>query len=102
MVSGIVVIVVGVILSVVVGRTIERAGRPFLDDVFRDERISGAMARLLSVLFYLLAIGSAGLIATVPVLRDTWIYDAALKLGIVLLVLGAAHGSVIGILVVVK
>lgn len=102
MIGSLIALALGVILCIVVGRVLERVGRPFLDDVFKDERVSAAVARLLSVMFYLLAFGSIALVGTLPMPDLGWLQATALKLGITLLVLGGAHASVVGLLLIVK
>ena len=102
MVSIVAVLVLGTVVSVVVGRILRRAGRPFLDDVLRDERVSEAVARLLSVMFYLLALGTVALIGTIPLDEMPWLYATSLKLGAVLLIIGAVHGFTILALLRIK
>jgi hypothetical protein len=101
-VSLVAVLVLGCAISFVVGRTLRTAGRPFLDDVLRDERVSEAVARLLTVLFTLLSLGTVALVAIVELPGWETIYATALKLGIVLLVIGAAHGMTLLVLLRIK
>lgn len=102
LVNTVVVIVIGVVLAIVVGRMLERVGRPFLDDVFQDARVSHSMARLLSVMFYLLALGSVIVVSTIDMPSWKWVWATALKLGIMVAVLVALNAAVVAILLLVK
>ncbi|MFI6131966.1 hypothetical protein [Micromonospora sp. NPDC051141] len=85
---------VSVGLTVWVARTLSRNGLVFLRDVFPDERLAEAVNSLLVVGFYLLNLGYV----TVAMKESDPIGDASqaleqlsLKVGLVLLVLGALH-----------
>ena len=84
---------VAVPLTVWIARTLFRNGQVFLDDVFSDARLAGAVNQLLVVGFYLLNLGYACLLmkadpATTPVAA---VETLASKLGALLLTLGAVH-----------
>jgi hypothetical protein len=100
--SIIIVLVLGVAVTIVVGRALQGLGEPFLEDVFQDQRVSDSVARLLSVLFYLLALGVVALVGTVNLSSMTWLYATSAKLGIVLLVLGVVHGGTLLALLRIK
>jgi len=90
----IVYIVLDVALTVWVARTLSRNGRVYLEDVFRNERLATAMNQLLVVGFYLVNFGFAALwLSTDANLADVrQVFQfLALKLGTVLLVVGALH-----------
>jgi hypothetical protein len=81
-------------LTVWVARTLSRNGLVFLEDVFSDARLAKAVNHLLVVGFYLLNLGYVtvamrygGDIATVSHALE----ELSLKIGLVLLVLGALH-----------
>ncbi|MEU7573249.1 hypothetical protein [Micromonospora sp. NPDC049240] len=81
-------------LTVWVARTLSRNGLVFLRDVFPDDRLAEAVNSLLVVGFYLLNLGYV----TVAMKESDPIGDASqaleqlsLKVGLVLLVLGALH-----------
>ncbi|MFI5833028.1 hypothetical protein ACIA5A_05045 [Micromonospora sp. NPDC051300] len=81
-------------LTVWVARTLSRNGLVFLRDVFPDDRLAEAVNSLLVVGFYLLNLGYV----TVAMRESDPIGDASsameqlsLKVGLVLLVLGALH-----------
>ncbi|WP_055589954.1 hypothetical protein [Peterkaempfera griseoplana] len=86
---------VGTALTVWVARTLSHNGRVFLADVLQgDEKLADAVNHLLVVGFYLVNLGFVALwmktdrnITTVP-----GVFDAlSVKIGTVLLVLGALH-----------
>lgn len=85
---------ISIALTVWVGRTLSRAGKVFLEDAFADERLAGAVNHLLVVGFYLLNLGYVSV-----AMRDHDTIDGAssvmeqlsLKVGFVLVVLGAVH-----------
>ena len=87
-------IVLTVALTVWVANTLSRHGRIYLADVFRNEKVGGAMNQLLVVAFYLVNFGFVALwLRTadhVVTLRDL-MQMLASKLGAVLLVIGALH-----------
>ncbi|SCL29327.1 hypothetical protein GA0070616_3864 [Micromonospora nigra] len=81
-------------LTVWVARALTRNGMVFLDDVFADERLARAVNNLLVVGFYLLNLGYV----TVAMRHADPVHTASeameelsLKIGLVLLVLGALH-----------
>jgi hypothetical protein len=100
--SIIIVLVLGIAVTVVVGRALQGLGQPFLEDVFSDQRVSDSVARLLSVLFYLLALGVVALVGTMNLSSMNWLYATSAKLGVVLLVLGVVHGGTLLALLRIK
>jgi multisubunit Na+/H+ antiporter MnhB subunit len=96
-------LVLGVVITVVVGRALRAAGRPFLDDVMQDDRVADSMARLLTLLFYLVSLGATFLVSTYQMPAGVnWLYATSIKVGIVLLVIGALHGATLVALLVIK
>lgn len=88
------VVVLGALLTVLVGVLLYRNGEPFLDEVFADREKARSVNRLLVVLFNLVVLGILALFSVVDV---PWVSGAfqivVTKLGVVLLVLGIAHGT---------
>ena len=87
-------LVVSVGLTIWVARTLSRNGLVFLEDVFQNERLARAVNHLLVVGFYLLNLGyvtvamrHSGAIGTPSAALE----ELSLKIGMVLLVLGALH-----------
>lgn len=81
-------------LTIWVARTASRNGQIFLEDVFADERLARAVNSLLVVGFYLLNLGYITVAMRHPdPIRSTSeaMEELSLKVGLVLLVLGALH-----------
>ncbi|MET7419587.1 hypothetical protein [Dactylosporangium sp. NPDC005555] len=85
---------VSIVLTVWVARTLLKNGQVFLDDAFADERLARSVNHLLVVGFYLLNLGYVAVALKIgQALPDgsTALEALALKLGLVLLVLGGLH-----------
>nr|BFE55852.1 hypothetical protein GCM10020063_003780 [Dactylosporangium thailandense] len=85
---------VSIVLTVWVARTLLKNGQVFLDDAFADERLATSVNHLLVVGFYLLNLGyvAVALKISEPITDESGAVEAlAMKLGTVLLVLGAVH-----------
>lgn len=81
-------------LTVWVARTLSRNGLVFLEDVFADKRLADAVNSLLVVGFYLLNLGyvTVAMKDADPVrTASEALEQLSLKVGLVLLVLGALH-----------
>jgi hypothetical protein len=88
-------LLISVVLTIWVGRTLSSNGRVFLADVFKDsESLAKAMNQLLVVGFYLVNLGLVALLLTTgsPVtdLRSA-IETLSIKVGTVLMIVGALH-----------
>ncbi|MFC0115626.1 hypothetical protein [Kibdelosporangium aridum] len=94
-------LVVGVILVAIDGQIIYRSGRRYLERSHGDSGAGTSMARLVTVLFHLVVLGLLMLISTVDV-GDNQTEGVILRLGIVLLLLAAAHGVTMAILARIK
>lgn len=93
-----VVLVAGIAATVVVGQVLLRTGRSILDDAYPDRRTAASVNRLLAVLYHLGALGLIALISTVDVPVGGAVQTVVTKVGIVLLVLGAALGLLLALL----
>ncbi len=87
-------LVVGVGLTLFVGRVLYRSGGPFLADALRDRALADSINRLLIVGFYLIGLGGVALLLAV----DSGLASAAdvvkavvIRTGVLFLVLGALH-----------
>jgi len=85
----------GIGLTVVVARTLFRHGKAFLTDVLGEPSLADSLNRLLVVMFFLISLGYVA----ISLRFDQGIASASravellsLKLGLVLLGLGALHG----------
>jgi hypothetical protein len=94
-------IVVSVFLTIWVGDTLYRNGRPFLVSVFKEDGLADSVNRLLVVGFYLVNFGAAAILINTFGAPDTWagmLKQTVTRIGIVLLVLGFMHFSNVFIL----
>lgn len=92
------VLFLGVVLTIVVGQFLIRSGRPFLADVFREPETARSVTRLLVVLFHLVVLGVIALVATIDVTLAHPIQTIVVRLGLVLLVVGAAYAGTLFVL----
>jgi uncharacterized membrane protein YdfJ with MMPL/SSD domain len=85
------VLIAGTALTLAVGVILRRNGQALLEEVYPAPRAAG-LSRLVAVGFYLVALGVLALISTVSVPVDGLLQTVVTKLGVVLLILGAAYG----------
>jgi uncharacterized membrane protein YdfJ with MMPL/SSD domain len=97
LVSYLVLLVVGTALTTVVGAILRRSGQALLEEVYPPPRAAG-LARLVAVGFYLVALGVLALISTIDVPVQGLVEELITKLGVVLLILGAAYGLTLVVL----
>jgi hypothetical protein len=87
------IVVVGGLITLVVGQILMRSGIGFLRDVFDSEDAAVSANRLLGVLFHLVALGFLALISTYrPFDVEGRVQIVVTQLGGVLLLLGVLHG----------
>jgi hypothetical protein len=91
LVSYLAVLLSGMALTVLVGVILRRSGQALLEEVYPEPRAAG-LTRLVAVGFHLVAFGVLALISTVSVPVDGAVQTVVTKLGVVLLLLGAAYG----------
>lgn len=93
LVSYLVMLVIGIALTTVVGTILRRSGQSLLAEVYPPPRAAG-LTRLVTVGYFLTALGVLALISTVPVPFPVQglIQVQITKLGVVLLILGIAYG----------
>lgn len=87
-----VVLLAGVALTLGIGTLLLRAGRPYLEQVFTDAKVAAGVDRLLTVLFLLVTLGFVALVTTADFGIDGVYERVMVKLGLVLLVIGATYG----------
>src|SRR5256886_17664042 len=81
-------------LTVWVGRTLFRNGRPFLVSVFKEDGLADSVNTLLVVGFYLINFGAAALLINAggaPSSFADMVQETVTRVGVVLLVLGFMH-----------
>lgn len=91
LVSYLVLLGTGTALTLLVGVIVRRSGQALLEEVYPEPRAAG-ITRLVAVGFNLFALGVLALISTVTIPVDGAVQTLVTKLGVVLLVLGAAYG----------
>src|ERR1700687_3551633 len=87
-------LIASVLLTVWVGNTLFRNGRPFLVSVFQEQGLADSVNTLLVVGFYLINFGAAALLINAggaPNSVADMLQETVTRLGVVLLVLGAMH-----------
>ena len=88
-------------LTIWVGDTLHRNGRPFLVSVFKEDGLANSVNRLLVVGFYLVNFGAAAILINTGSAPDGWagmLKQTVTRIGVVLLVLGFMHFSNVFIL----
>jgi hypothetical protein len=93
-------LVVSIALTFLVGRLLITAGEPFLQEVFQDQKVTRSVNLLLSVLFHLITLGVLAIISGIDLGPADPVQRFVTRLGVVLLVLGAAYG--ISMLVLIR
>jgi hypothetical protein len=93
-------LVVSVALTFLVGRLLVTAGEPFLQEVFRDTKVTRSVNLLLSVLFHLITLGVLAIVSVVRLSSENTLQTFVMRLGVVLLILGIAYG--ISMLVLIR
>jgi len=87
-------IAVSIALTVWVGDTLYRNGRPFLVNVFKEDGLADSVNHLLVVGFYLVNFGAAAILINTggkpPSVTDM-LKQTVTRIGVVLLVLGFMH-----------
>jgi len=87
-------IAASVLLTIWVGRTLYRNGRPFLVSVFKEDGLADSVNRLLVIGFYLVNFGAAAILINtggVPGGIAEMLKQTVTRIGVVLLVLGFMH-----------
>ena len=87
-------VVASVALTIWVGDTLYRNGRPFLVNVFKEDGLADSVNHLLVVGFYLVNFGAAAILintgGTPPTVTDMF-KQTVTRIGVVLLILGFMH-----------
>lgn len=94
-------LIVGVGLVLIDGQIISRSGRGYLRKVYEPEA-ARSMIQLVVGLFYLVVLGLLALISMIDIDTGLPVRDVVAQLGILLLVLAAAHGLTITILMRIR
>jgi hypothetical protein len=100
--SYVVTILIGVIITFVVGRLLFPAGYDLLREVFGARTLTTSLNRLLVTLYYLIALGLLTLVATTNPFGLNGIKLIITKTGIFLLILGAVYGLTVFALAIAR
>lgn len=97
-------LVVSVGLTFLVGSLLVKAGQPFLQEVFQDEKVTRSVNLLLSVLFHLITLGVLSMVSVLELgnAEERPLQAFVMRLGIVLLLLGVAYGVSMLVLIRVR
>lgn len=95
-------LVVSIALTFLVGRLLITAGEPFLQEVFRDQKVTRSVNLLLSVLFHLITLGVLAIISGIDLGPADPVQRWVTRLGVVLLILGIAYGVSMLVLIRVR
>lgn len=86
------IVAIGLVLTLIVGRILMRSGIGFLRDVFEDHDVALSITRLLAVAFHLVALGFMALISTwQPFAVNGTAQLIVTRVGGILLFLGILH-----------
>jgi len=94
-----------VLLTVWVGDTLHRNGRPFLVSVFKEDGLADSVNRLLVIGFYLVNFGAAAILINTggaPATVADMLKQTVTRVGVVLLVLGFMHFSNLLVLHIIR
>jgi hypothetical protein len=94
-------LLIGVLLVLVDGQILYRGGLGYLQKVYPKDSARSVM-QLVSVLFHLAVLGLLALISMMNVSTGMPARDLVVKLGVVLLMLAAAHGVTMAIVVGIR
>jgi len=87
------IVLIGTLLTLLVGQILIRSGRPIVSEVFEDEQTARSATSLIAVLFHLVALGLLGTISTFDLIEvEGTVQTMVTKIGQVLLVLGILYG----------
>jgi len=86
-------LVVGAVLVFLDGWLLRRSGTTYLSAVYPDSSIADSVNQLIAVLFHLTGLGVVALLAALGPTAGDPFTTLVLQLGVLFLVLAAAHGS---------
>jgi hypothetical protein len=89
---------IGVGMVIIDGQILYHSGRRYLMASYGDPAAGASMARLITVLFHLAVLGLLALLSTIDIGDPNSMPSIVGKLGVMLLVLAAAHGVTLSIL----
>jgi hypothetical protein len=90
--SYVITVVIGTIVTLVVGQLLRRLGYDFLIEVYEDRALAASLNYLLVTLFHLMALGLLGIVSTVNPRGIDGIQLVITRTGFTLLILGGVYG----------
>jgi len=91
-------LIIGIVLVAIDGHLIYRSAVRYLTNSYTERSSATSMARLVSVLFHLVVLGVLALVSVIDFSVGGQLQTVVLRLGVLLLILAAAHGLTITIL----
>ncbi|TDQ00903.1 hypothetical protein EV186_102769 [Labedaea rhizosphaerae] len=91
-------LIIGIVLVAIDGHLIYRSAVRYLANRYTERGSATSMARLVSVLFHLVVLGVLALVSVIDIDAGGQLQTVVLRLGVLLLILAAAHGLTITIL----
>jgi hypothetical protein len=90
--SYVITVVIGTIVTLVVGQLLRRIGYDFLIEVYEDRTLATSLNHLLVTLFHLMALGLLGIVSTANPRGINGIQLIITRTGFTLLILGGVYG----------
>jgi hypothetical protein len=90
--SYVITVVIGIIVTLVVGQLLRRVGYDFLIEVYKDRTLAASLNYLLVTLFHLMALGLLGVVSTANPGGRNGIQLIITRTGFTLLILGGVYG----------
>ena len=91
-------LIIGIVLVAIDGHLIYRSAVRYLANRYTERGSATSLARLVSVLFHLVVLGVLALVSVIDIDAGGQLQTVVLRLGVLLLILAAAHGLTITIL----
>lgn len=96
--ADLVFVLLGLVIVFIDGQLIRRSGTTYLNSVYPSTSVADSVNQLITVLFHLAALGIFALLAATDIGFGGSFEALIAKLGVLLLILAAAHGIVVWIL----
>lgn len=94
-------LLIGMLIVLIDGQILYRGGLGYLRKVYVNDSARSVM-QLVSVLFHLTVLGALALISMINMSTGMPVRDLVVKLGVLLLILAAAHGITMAIVVNIR
>lgn len=91
-------LVVGIVMVVIDGQIIYQSGKRYLENAKGNPGAEASMTRLIAVLFHLVVLGALALLSTIHFPGGSSLPSVVGRLGVMLLVIAAAHAISISVL----